>query len=46
MEGLLAPGYELEPDTHRSLPALAPILVYMTLAPFLSGEEAYEVAIG
>jgi AcrR family transcriptional regulator len=70
MEGLLAPGYELKPDTPpiaaeavggalysllydnvnkkgpETLPALVPTLVYVTLAPFLSGEEAYEVAIG
>ncbi|HTR73986.1 MAG TPA: TetR/AcrR family transcriptional regulator [Solirubrobacterales bacterium] len=70
MEGLLAPGYELKPDTPpiaaeavggalysllydnvnkkgpQTLPALVPTLVYVTLAPFLSGEEAYEVAIG
>jgi AcrR family transcriptional regulator len=30
----------------ETLPALVPTLVYVTLAPFLSGEEAYEVAIG
>src|ERR1700743_3215601 len=70
MEGLLAPGYELSPETPpiaaeavggalysllydnvnkkgpETLPALVPTLVYVTLAPFLSGEEAYEVAIG
>jgi AcrR family transcriptional regulator len=70
MEGLLAPGYELKPDTPpiaaeavggalysllydhvnkkgpETLPELVPTLVYVTLAPFLSGEEAYEVAIG
>jgi hypothetical protein len=70
MEGLLAPGYELSPDTPpiaaeavggalysllydnvnrkgpETLPALVPTLVYVTLAPFLGGEEAYEVAIG
>ncbi len=70
MEGLLAPGYELKPDTPpiaaeavggalysllydnvnkkgpQTLPALVPTLVYVTLAPFLSGEEAYEVSIG
>jgi AcrR family transcriptional regulator len=69
MEGLLAPGYELKPDTPaiateavggalysllydhvnkkgpETLPDLVPTLVYVTLAPFLSGEEAYEVAI-
>lgn len=70
MEGLLAPGYELEPETPpiaaeaiggalysllydhvnkkgpETLPDLVPTLVYVTLAPFLGGEEAYEVAIG
>jgi AcrR family transcriptional regulator len=70
MEGLLAPGYELKPDTSpiaaeavggalysllydhvnkkgpETLPDLVPTLVYVTLAPFLSAEEAYEVAIG
>jgi AcrR family transcriptional regulator len=70
MEGLLAPGYELKPDTPsiaaeavggalysllydhvnkkgpETLPDLVPTLVYVTLAPFLSGKEAYEVAIG
>ncbi|HEV7769794.1 MAG TPA: TetR/AcrR family transcriptional regulator [Solirubrobacterales bacterium] len=70
MEGLLAPGYELAPDTPpiaaeavggalysllydhvnkkgpATLPSLVPTLVYVTLAPFLSAEEAYEVAIG
>lgn len=70
MEGLLAPGYELAPDTPpiaaeavggalysllydhvnkrgpETLPDLVPTLVYVTLAPFLSAEEAYEVAIG
>jgi AcrR family transcriptional regulator len=70
MEGLLAPGYELKPDTPpiaaeavggalysllydnvnkkgpETLPALVPTLVYVTLAPFLSAKEAYEVAIG
>lgn len=70
MEGLLAPGYELKPDTPpiaaeavggalysllydhvnkkgpETLPALVPTLVYVTLAPFLSSAEAYEVAIG
>jgi AcrR family transcriptional regulator len=70
MEGLLAPGYELKPDTPpiaaeaiggalysllydhvnkkgpETLPDLVPTLVYMTLAPFLSRDEAYEVAIG
>jgi AcrR family transcriptional regulator len=70
MEGLLAPGYDLRPDTPpiaaeavggalysllydnvnkngpETLPALVPTLVYVTLAPFLDGEGAYEVAIG
>jgi AcrR family transcriptional regulator len=70
MEGLLAPGYELKPDTPaiaaeaiggalysllddhakkkgpETLPDLVPTLVYVTLAPFLSRDEAYEVAIG
>jgi AcrR family transcriptional regulator len=70
MEGLLAPGYELKPETPpiaaeaiggalysllydhvnrkgpETLPDLVPTLVYVTLAPFLGGEEAYEVAIG
>jgi len=70
MEGLLAPGYELKPETPaiaaeavggalysllydhvnkkgpETLPDLVPILVYVTLAPFLSGEDAYEVSIG
>jgi AcrR family transcriptional regulator len=30
----------------ETLPDLVPTLVYVTLAPFLSAEEAYEVAIG
>jgi AcrR family transcriptional regulator len=70
MEGLLAPGYELKPDTPpiaaeavggalyellydhvnkkgpATLPDLVPTLVYVTLAPFLEAEEAYEVAVG
>jgi AcrR family transcriptional regulator len=70
MEGLLAPGYELKPETPpiaaeaiggalysllydhvnkkgpETLPDLVPTLVYVTLAPFLSAEEAYAVAIG
>jgi AcrR family transcriptional regulator len=70
MEGLLAPGYELKPETPaiaaeaiggalysllydhvnkkgpETLPDLVPTLVYVTLAPFLSRDEAYEVAIG
>lgn len=70
MEGLLAPGYELKPDTPpiaaeaiggalysllydhvnkkgpKTLPDLVPTLVYVTLAPFLEAEDAYEVAVG
>jgi AcrR family transcriptional regulator len=70
MEGLLAPGYEIKPETPpiaaeaiggalysllydhvnkkgpETLPDLVPTLVYVTLAPFLEAEEAYEVAIG
>jgi AcrR family transcriptional regulator len=70
MEGLLAPGYELKPETPpiaaeaiggalysllydhvnkkgpETLPDLVPTLVYVTLAPFLDRDEAYEVAIG
>jgi AcrR family transcriptional regulator len=70
MEGLLAPGYELKPDTPpiaaeaiggalysllydhvnkkgpETLPEIVPIVVYVTLAPFLEAEDAYEVAIG
>jgi AcrR family transcriptional regulator len=70
MEGLLAPGYELRPDTPpiaaeavggalysllydhvnrkgpETLPLIVPTLVYVTLAPFLEAEEAYEVSIG
>jgi AcrR family transcriptional regulator len=70
MEGLLAPGYEIKPDTPpiaaeavggalysllydhvnkkgpETLPDLVPTLVYVTLAPFLEAEDAYEVAIG
>lgn len=70
MEGLLAPGYELKPDTPpiaaeaiggalysllydhvnqkgpETLPDLVPTLVYVTLAPFLEADEAYEVAVG
>ena len=70
MEGLLAPGYELKPETPpiaaeavggalyellydhvnkkgpETLPDLVPTLVYVTLAPFLEGEDAYEVAVG
>jgi AcrR family transcriptional regulator len=70
MEGLLAPGYELKPETPpiaaeavggalyellydqvnkkgpETLPDIVPTLVYVTLAPFLEGEGAYEVAVG
>jgi AcrR family transcriptional regulator len=70
MEGLLIPGYEMNPKAPaiaaeavggalysllydhvnkkgpETLPDLVPTLVYVTLAPFLSAEEAYEVAIG
>jgi AcrR family transcriptional regulator len=70
MEGLLAPGYEIKPETPpiaaeavggalysllydhvnkkgpETLPDLVPTLVYVTLAPFLEGQDAYEVAIG
>jgi AcrR family transcriptional regulator len=70
MEGLLAPGYELKPETPpiaaeavggalysllydhvnkkgpETLPDLVPTLVYVTLAPFLDGEDAYEVSVG
>lgn len=70
MEGLLAPGYEIKPDTPpiaaeavggalysllydhvnkkgpETLPELVPTLVYVTLAPFLEAEDAYEVAVG
>ncbi len=69
-EALLAPGYELKPETPpiaaeaiggalysllydhvnkkgpETLPDLVPTLVYVTLAPFLEAEEAYEVAVG
>jgi AcrR family transcriptional regulator len=68
LEALLAPGYELAPDTPpvaaeaiggaiyalvydqvkatgpESLPELVPMATYMTLAPFLGAEEAYELA--
>jgi AcrR family transcriptional regulator len=68
LEALLAPGYELAPDTPpvaaeaiggaiyalvydqvkatgpESLPELVPMATYMTLAPFLGTEEAYELA--
>ena len=70
MEGLLAPGYEIKPETPpiaaeaiggalysllydhvnkkgpETLPDLVPTLVYVTLAPFLEAEDAYEVAVG
>jgi AcrR family transcriptional regulator len=70
MEGLLAPGYELKPETPpiaaeaiggalysllydhvnkkgpETLPDLVPTLVYVTLAPFLEADDAYEVAVG
>jgi AcrR family transcriptional regulator len=70
MEGLLAPGYELRPESPpiaaeaiggalysllydhvnkkgpETLPDLVPTLVYVTLAPFLEAEDAYEVAVG
>jgi AcrR family transcriptional regulator len=70
MEGLLAPGYEIKPDTPpvaaeavggalysllydhvnkkgpETLPDLVPTLVYVTLAPFLEADDAYQVAIG
>jgi AcrR family transcriptional regulator len=68
LEALLAPGYELAPDTPpiaaeaiggaiyaliydqvknngaESLPELAPLATYMTLAPFIGAEQAYERA--
>jgi AcrR family transcriptional regulator len=68
LEALLAPGYELAPDTPpiaaeaiggaiyaliydqvknkgaESLPELAPMATYMTLAPFVGADEAYERA--
>jgi AcrR family transcriptional regulator len=70
LEALLAPGYELAPDTPpiaaeaiggaiyalvydqvrakgpESLPELVPMATYMTLAPFLGAQEAYELAVG
>ena len=70
LEALLAPGYELAPDTPaiaaeaiggaiyaliydqvkrkgpESLPELAPMATYMTLAPFLGAEEAFALATG
>ena len=69
LEALLAPGYELAPDTppiaaeaiggavyalinHQvrtkgaeSMPELGPTATYMTLAPFVGAEEAYERAM-
>jgi AcrR family transcriptional regulator len=69
LEALLAPGYELAPDTPpiaaeaiggaiyalihdqvkrngpESMPELAPMATYMTLAPFVGAEEAYERAM-
>jgi AcrR family transcriptional regulator len=68
LEALLAPGYELAPDTPaiaaeaiggavyalvydqvkahgpETLPELVPMATYMTLAPFLGAEDAYELA--
>jgi AcrR family transcriptional regulator len=70
LEALLAPGYELAPETPaiaaeaiggaiyalvydqvkamgpEGLPELVPMATYMTLAPFLGAEEAYELATG
>jgi AcrR family transcriptional regulator len=70
LEALLAPGYELAPETPEiaaeaiggaiyalvydqvkskgpeSLPELVPMSTYITLAPFLGAEQAYELAIG
>jgi AcrR family transcriptional regulator len=70
LEALLAPGYELAPETPpiaaeaiggaiyalvydqvrsrgpESLPELVPMSTYMTLAPFIGAEEAYELAAG
>ncbi len=70
LENLLAPGYELAPDTPaiaaeaiggaihalaydqvktkgpESLPELVPMSTYLTLAPFLGAEQAYELASG
>jgi AcrR family transcriptional regulator len=70
LEALLAPGYELAPDTPpiaaeaiggaiyalvydqvkasgpESLSDLVPMATYMTLAPFLGAEQAYELAAG
>jgi hypothetical protein len=52
IEAMFAFGAE-EPEYARldkkgpeTLPDLVPTLVYVTLAPFLSGQEAYEVSIG
>jgi hypothetical protein len=68
LEALLAPGYEIAPETPpiaaeaiggaiyalvydhvkargpESLPQLVPMATYMTLAPFLGAEQAYELA--
>lgn len=68
LEALLAPGYELAPDTPaiaaeaiggavyalvydqvkahgpETLPELVPMATYMTLAPFLGAEDAYDLA--
>jgi AcrR family transcriptional regulator len=70
LEALLAPGYELAPDTPpiaaeaiggaiysliydqvkakgpESMPELVPMATYMTLAPFVGAEQAYELANG
>jgi AcrR family transcriptional regulator len=69
LEALLAPGYEISPDTPAiaaeaiggavyaliydqvlakgpdALPELAPMATYMTLAPFLGADEAFERAV-
>ena len=68
LEALLAPGYEIAPETPAiaaeaiggaiyalvydqvktkgpaSLPELVPMATYMTLAPFIGAEEAFELA--
>jgi AcrR family transcriptional regulator len=68
LEALLAPGYEIAPETPpiaaeaiggaiyalvydqvkakgpESLPELAPMATYMTLAPFIGAEDAYALA--
>jgi AcrR family transcriptional regulator len=70
MEGLLAPGYELNPDVPpitaeaiggalyvlfydfvkqrgpERLAEMVPFAVYVTLAPFIGAEEAFEIATG